>query len=184
MYFLITFLVRVKLWGKWNHCYSSPTLLSSCVSEKQILRCSVNHFPFKMKCRFKDSLDLYRVQQISSILELKTTFYGLTNTFFTPWESQNNRETVKNKKIRLSSTTKPFFFWKYFLNISAPSLEMIFWTYTLYWYWLTGGYNIWNRSRQLSLAVRDLSRVVCLHWSSLVHTTCMTSKIQIHVLLD
>ena len=82
MYFLITFLVRVKLWGKWNHCYSSPTLLSSCVSEKQILRCSVNHFPFKMKCRFKDSLDLYRVQQISSILELKTTFYGLTNTFF------------------------------------------------------------------------------------------------------
>ena len=82
MYFLITFLVRVKLWGKWNHCYSSPTLLSSCVSEKQILRCSVNHFPFKMKCRFKDSLDLYRVQQILSILELKTTFYGLTNTFF------------------------------------------------------------------------------------------------------
>ena len=53
---------------------------------------------------------------------------------------------------------------------------MIFWTYTSYWYWLTCGYNIWNRSRQLSLAVRDLSRVVCLHWSSLVHTTCMTSN--------
>ena len=102
MYFLKTFLVRVKLWGKWNHCYSSPTLLSSCVSEKQILRCSVNHFPSKMKCRFKDSLDLYRVQQISSILELKTTFYGLTNTFFYTMritEQSWNSKKLKNTPI-------------------------------------------------------------------------------------